>query len=183
MRIVAGKYGGRRLAVPKDDRIRPTSDKVRGAIFNGLQAQGVVQGAHVMDGFCGTGALGLEALSRGAADCVFIDKSRESLALAQRNAEALGALGQAAFLAKDLGGSFSLGKGVQFDLVFLDAPYRKNLISQCLQSLIENRYLSDESVVVVEAEKGFAPNLGGSFEVQSEKLYGDTVVFMLSYAR
>ncbi len=182
MRIVAGEYGGRRLQVPKDNLIRPTSDKVRGAIFNALQAQGAVDGARVLDGFCGTGALGLEALSRGADHCTFIDKSKVSLGLAKANAESLGALGQSAFLLKDLGGSFLLEKTAEFDLVFLDAPYRKNLISDCLQRLGEIGCLAQDCDIVVEAEKDFAPILEGSFAVQSMKTYGDTAIFYMRYA-
>ncbi len=92
MRIVAGQYGGRRLEVPKGRDIRPTSDKVRGAIFNALRSRGAVEEARVLDVFCGTGALGLEALSQGAAHCTFMDKARESLELAKRNAQNLGVL-------------------------------------------------------------------------------------------
>ncbi len=92
MRIVAGQYGGRRLEVPKGRDIRPTSDKVRGAIFNALRSRGAVENARVLDAFCGTGALGLEALSQGAAHCTFLDKAKDSLALAKVNAQALGLL-------------------------------------------------------------------------------------------
>ena len=97
MRIVAGRYGGRKLMVPKGRDIRPTSDKVRGAVFNMLDSRGAVQGALVLDAFCGTGALGFEALSRGARHCTFIDKNSESLKLCRANAQALGAEGECRF--------------------------------------------------------------------------------------
>ncbi len=89
MRIVSGRHGGRRLQVPKNNKIRPTSDKIRGAIFNMLSAREAIDDAHVLDGFCGTGALGLEALSRGAAQALFIDTSKASLSLARENVSAL----------------------------------------------------------------------------------------------
>ena len=73
MRIVAGIYGGRKLIVPKGRDIRPTSDKIRGAVMNMLRSRDAVEGAHVIDAFCGTGALGLEAMSQGAASCLFVD--------------------------------------------------------------------------------------------------------------
>ena len=92
MRIVSGQYSGRKLEVPKGRDIRPTSDKVRGAVFNALRSRGAVEDEKVLDAFCGSGALGLEALSQGASSCTFVDKSRHSLELAQRNAKALGLL-------------------------------------------------------------------------------------------
>ncbi|MEM7680297.1 MAG: RsmD family RNA methyltransferase, partial [Pseudomonadota bacterium] len=125
MRIVAGLYGGRRLQVPKNRDIRPTSDKVRGAIFNALASRGVVDGVRVLDLFCGTGALGLEALSRGAVYCTFVDKVRESLDLAKANTASLGADELAAFLLQDATKISDMPE--PYDLVFLDPPYGKDL--------------------------------------------------------
>lgn len=102
MKIVAGKYGGRRLLTPKNRDIRPTSDKVRGAIFNMLASRGALEGAVVLDAFCGTGALGLEALSRGAEHCMFIDKSRTSLALTRENANVFGVGAEASYVSCDV---------------------------------------------------------------------------------
>ena len=101
MRIVAGTYGGRKLETPANNAVRPTSDKVRGAIFNALLSRIDIDDARVFDVFCGSGALGLEALSRGAAHCIFSDKSRQSLQLAQNNAKALGADHYATFQSLD----------------------------------------------------------------------------------
>lgn len=181
MRIVAGQYGGRRLEQPKGRDIRPTSDKVRGAIFNALQAQGAVEGAQVLDCFCGTGALGLEALSRGAEFCTFIDKDLKSLALAKGNAGALDALGQSAFILGDAGTFKSPESGLKYSLAFLDPPYRKGLIDVVLQSFDKNAVLAEASVIVAESEKGYEPNLRGSYTVQSTKIYGDTQVLFLRY--
>ncbi|MCB9983807.1 MAG: 16S rRNA (guanine(966)-N(2))-methyltransferase RsmD [Rhodospirillales bacterium] len=181
MRIVAGKYGRRRLEQPKGRDIRPTGDKVRGAIFNALQAQGVVDGARSVDCFCGTGALGLEALSRGAAFCTFIDKDPKSLALAKGNAECLGALDQCGFILGDAGRFTVFRKGDKYDLVFLDPPYRKCLIDVVLQHLSEKALLEEGAVIVAESEKGYEPNLSGSYTVQSTKIYGDTQVLFLRY--
>ena len=100
MRIVSGKYGGRVLKTPRDDAIRPTSDKVRGAMFNALRSRMDFEGVHVLDCFCGTGALGLEALSQGAASCRFVDLNRSSLDLAKDNAAALGV--EAEFILQDV---------------------------------------------------------------------------------
>src|SRR5579871_5952285 len=102
MRITAGQWRGRKLAVPEGTAVRPTSDKVRQAIFNILLAHGLPRRAVVLDGFCGTGALGLEALSRGAAHATFIDKSRESLAFCRRNIAAVKAQEQCTILQGDV---------------------------------------------------------------------------------
>ena len=100
MRIISGRYKGRVLEAPRGNDIRPTSDKVRGSVFNILRGRGVLDGVSVLDLFCGTGALGLEALSNGARQCVFVDKDRRSLDLARRNADRLGAEG-CAFILQD----------------------------------------------------------------------------------
>ncbi|MGB3213195.1 MAG: RsmD family RNA methyltransferase, partial [Alphaproteobacteria bacterium] len=101
MRIVSGKYGGRKIEVPKGDSIRPTSDKVRGAIFNILVSRGAVSGANVLDAFCGTGAMGLEALSRGADSCVFMDIHKPSLDVTRQNIMNLGAVAMSQILQKN----------------------------------------------------------------------------------
>lgn len=176
MRIVAGEFGGRRLQVPKNRDIRPTSDKVRGAIFNALMSKGEIEGACVLDLFCGTGALGLEAMSRGASRCTFIDKARESLGLAKANAQDLGV--QADFLLKDAAKISGLEA---FSLVFLDPPYEQELVIPVLNNLDEQQLLETEAVLVVETEKGFSWPGHSSYELLDERLYGDTKIFYLAY--
>ena len=183
MRIVSGIYGGRRLEVPSSYDIRPTSDKVRGAIFNALVSRGAVDGARVLDCFCGTGALGLEALSRGAVHATFWDKDRRSLDLAKRNVEVLGAMERCDFVLRDACGVQArvLGavQGDVYDLVFLDPPYRKGLVELAVQGLQESAYIRTGSVCVVEAEREFVFDGGKAFDVLSEKIYGDTKVLIL----
>ena len=93
MRIVSGLYGGRKIQAPKGRMVRPTTDKVRGAVFNMLQSRGLVDDAVVLDAFCGTGGMGLEALSRGAHSCTFVDSARDSLVCVKENISSLGAEG------------------------------------------------------------------------------------------
>jgi 16S rRNA (guanine966-N2)-methyltransferase len=155
---------------------------VRGAIFNALHSLGAVQGANVLDGFCGTGALGLEALSRGAAACTFVDVSKVSLDLAKFNAENLGAVSESRFILKDLSKVQSGLVGAPFDLVFLDPPYHKGLVGKALEALEEVGLLINDTICIVEAERSYAPVLGGSFSVQAEKIYGDTKVYTIRYA-
>lgn len=176
MRIIAGVAGGRRLKTPEGRDVRPTSDKVRGAIFNALQARGAVEGAAALDVFCGSGALGLEALSRGAEHCTFIDNNKVSLALAKENAKALGF--EATFIFADAVKLKTAPK--KFSLVFLDPPYNKNLVVPALEKLMTGGWVEDDAVCVVETEKGFKGIFPAAFHVLDEKIYGDTKVIFLS---
>lgn len=181
MRIVSGIYGGRVLEAPKDRNIRPTSDKVRGAMFNALQSRGAVADAVVLDCFCGSGALGLEALSQGAAHCTFIDKARSSLDLARRNAQALG-VEAAEFILKDATKlSAPMPDDVAACLVFLDPPYGQGLAEAALRNLQAGDWLTNGAICVVEENKSAGFNAPSGFEIISEKTYGDTAVIMLAY--
>jgi 16S rRNA (guanine966-N2)-methyltransferase len=179
MRIVAGTHRGRILKTPTGADIRPTSDKVRQAVFNALHSRGAVTDAIVLDAFCGTGALGLEALSQGAAAAIFTDISAASLALAKDNAALLREEQACTFLLKD-----AANPGPRPDtvaaatLLFLDPPYRKNLVPQSLKALQENGWLAPDCIVLAEAEKGDDLSaLPG--EILTEKNYGDTKVVIL----
>lgn len=185
MRIVAGLYGGRRLSVPKNRDIRPTSDKIRGAILNMLASRDAVVGAAVLDAFCGSGALGLEALSRGAASCTFMDKARDSLELARMNAQDLAAGG--VFILKD---ATKIGTRTQaqepFSLVFLDPPYKMGLVGAALSALLDGGWLADGAWIVCESENriesDFLHELPTCFTAEQPKTYGDTRIVMLRYA-
>ena len=180
MKIVSGKYGGRRLQVPKNYDIRPTSDKIRGAIFNMLQSRGAVEHAYVLDAFCGTGALGLESLSRGAEFCTFLDKARNSLSLAQENAKLLGAEVDSNFNLKDaMKYDARTGEEKQYDLIFLDPPYKQDLITSTLGKLISGDWVSDQCWIVCESEKSFSLAIPAGFTQDEEKIYGDTKVILL----
>ncbi len=182
MRIVSGKYGGRKLAAPKGNDIRPTSDKIRGAVFNMLRNRGAVEDAIVIDIFCGTGALGLEALSQGADSCISIDKNKDSLNLAKQNAESLGAENESRFILKD-----AAKLGLKPDdmlpatLVFLDPPYNQNLINPALTALNAGDWLADDALLVIEVEKTFDENLPTAFSILDEKNYGDTTILLAGY--
>ncbi|MCI5060912.1 MAG: 16S rRNA (guanine(966)-N(2))-methyltransferase RsmD [Alphaproteobacteria bacterium] len=176
MRIVGGKHRSRKLETPKGDQIRPTSDKVRQAIFNMLTSRGVLQDVVVIDAFCGTGALGLEALSQGARFCIFIDKSAGSLALCQRNIEALGETGSTLTLKAD---ATKLGVRLEYmepaTLIFLDPPYKKDLIPKAVEKLKAGDWYLPEARFILEMDKREELSIAG-FEVESEKIYGDTKV-------
>ena len=182
MRIIAGTHRGRVLKTPQNSDIRPTGDKVRQALFNALQHRGAVVDAVVLDGFCGTGALGLEALSQGAAQAIFIDQAKASLSLAEANADLLRETANCQFFLKD-----TVRIGVrpasvpQATLVFLDPPYNRGLVPQSFAALIAGDWLAPDAFIVCETEKG-ADLSGIAGEIEFEKTYGDTsvVVFALT---
>ena len=181
MRIVGGRLGGRALAAPRSQAIRPTADRLRESLFNILiHAYGdPVTGARVLDLFAGTGALGLEALSRGAAFALFIDAAAEARALVRENVAALGLGGVTRIFRRDatrLGNAHPVGT---FSLVFLDPPYGKGLAERALASAHDGGWLAGGALVVVEeaADAGFkAPD--GFSEIERRR-YDDTEITFL----
>ncbi len=179
MRVVGGKYGSRILKAPKNDAVRPTSDKLRGAIFNILRSRGVLDGALAMDCFCGTGALGIEALSQGADTCVFVDNARASFDLAKENAATLKIGGEAEFIFRDATKMGPRPPNVPArTLVFLDPPYRKNLAPQALNSLIQGGWLAADAFCIIEVEKDFIAALPSGYAALDERIYGETKLIL-----
>ncbi|MBG78780.1 MAG: 16S rRNA (guanine(966)-N(2))-methyltransferase RsmD [Alphaproteobacteria bacterium] len=188
MRIVSGKYGGRVLKSPSDQSIRPTSDKIRGAIFNALLSRINLDDARVIDLFSGSGALGLEALSRGATHCHFVDKSNGSLRLAKDNAQALGVLDDAASFANMDAAQLPRAKDTPATLAFLDPPYDRGLVGPALLSLHQGGWLTQEAWCVAESEADFNPDpmmeyLRPHFFIEDERTYGATKIMYLSYRK
>jgi 16S rRNA (guanine966-N2)-methyltransferase len=186
MRITGGKLGGRRLAAPADNRVRPTSDKVRQAIYNILQHADFapdLDGARVADLFAGTGALGFEAISHGARFCLFVEDAAESRALIQRNVEDLGLTGVTKIFRRDATqlGKMASAAGGPFDLVFLDPPYRKDLVAPALASLRAGGWLAENALLVVETAEDERVT-ADDFDVLDERLYGETRVTFLRVA-
>jgi 16S rRNA (guanine966-N2)-methyltransferase len=185
MRITAGRFKGRNLVPPKDMNVRPTSDKVRQAIFNILEHKDFgfpfrLEGARVIDLFAGTGALGLEALSRGARYCLFVDDAAESRALIRQNVEALGLTGASKIWRRDASQLGALDTLQPFGLAFLDPPYRKDLLSPALAGLRDGGWLVSPALVIAEMAEGeHCPSTDG-FEVLDDRIYGDTRVVLLA---
>ena len=181
MRIISGSYGGRKLLAPKNSDIRPTSDKIRGAVFNILRGMDVLEGAYALDLFCGTGALGLEALSNGAAQCVFIDKNRTSLDLARENAENLGTV-HCQFLLKDAAKlPVRPESTAPAALVFLDPPYHQNLIRPALDNLHAGGWLAETAALVLEMDRSDNCALPEAYNLLQERTYGDTKILLADY--
>jgi 16S rRNA (guanine966-N2)-methyltransferase len=185
MRIVGGKYGGRALAVPDDRRVRPTSDKVRQALFNILEHRDfgdfALEGARAIDLFAGTGALGIEALSRGARFCLFVDDDADSRALVRQNVETLGLTGVSKIWRRDAAdlGPMNTGSGGPFELAFLDPPYRKGLADAALKSLKEGGWLAPGALLVVETAIDETLAADG-YEKLDERDYGETRIIILA---
>jgi 16S rRNA (guanine966-N2)-methyltransferase len=181
LRIVAGAYRGRPIATPRGDAIRPTTDRTREAVFNVLAHRHAdrLEGARVLDLFAGTGALGLEALSRGATFAMFVDEGVESRGLIRTNVEAFGLTGCTKIFRRDATRLGEVGTMRPFDLVFADPPYGKGLGERALASALAGGWLSAGALCVVEeaASAPFGPVPG--FVVSDERDYGDTVVRFL----
>ena len=150
MRIIAGEAGGRKLKAPEDDRIRPTSDKVREAVFNMLQMY--VPDAVVADIFCGTGGLGLEALSRGAAKCFFFDSSRKSMALTEENIRTCRMEDRAVTNVCDFRKAVAM-LSEPVDIVFLDPPYETGMLQESIELLAKQGKVKEGGFIVAEHPK------------------------------
>ncbi len=177
MRIIAGTKRGKKLFTPADERIRPTADRAREALFNILNAKlkESLAAYDVLDVFAGTGALGLEAASRGAKSVLFVDIDT---ALAEKNAKACG-FDNVQFIKRD---ARQLPKARQaYGLAFSDAPYNKGLSEPVLQKLINEGYLADEALVVVETAADEALAIPEGFEMIDERRYGAARFTFLIY--
>lgn len=183
MRIIAGKHRGRTLEPLPDARIRPTSGRTREALFNilshgmFLDNHSPLVGKHVADVFCGTGALGLEALSRGAATVTMVDKHPDSLAVARRNVEKLKESDFVRFVRAD---ARQMPRASEpCSLVFIDPPYESGLAAPALSSMVASGWLLPGAIAAVEmAEREILPDMPG-FQVMDERRYGAGKVILL----
>lgn len=178
MRVVGGDLRGRPLATPRDNAIRPTTDRTREAVFNMLAHRfgGRLDGARVLDLFAGTGALGIEALSRGAAYCVFIEESAEGRGLVRTNVESFGLTGRTKIFRRDATGLGDAGTLGPFGLVFADPPYGKGLGERALRSARAGGWLAPGALCVVEEAAAAPFEPGPGFSIVDERAYGETVI-------
>ena len=177
MRVIAGKYKGRTLFSPKDNAVRPTTDRVKENVFNLLQ--GRIADAAFLDLFGGSGAMSVEALSRGATLAVVTDPSRDSVALIKKNFQkvGIGKEGQILELPYDLAAKRLCGQ--KFDIVYLDPPFRADYYEDILRRIAEFDLLSEDGVVLFEhaTERAF-PEVEG-FEVFDRRKYGSVTLELL----
>ncbi len=183
MRIVGGRLRGRLLEAPASRAIRPTSDRQRESIFDILihRHAGVVEGARVVDLFAGSGALGIEALSRGAKFALFVDNGPEARALLRANVEVFALGGVTRIWRAD---ATLLGKapaGPPFTLAFLDPPYDKGLAGPALTGLVEGGWLAPGALVVIEESAEAEIGAPTALRIIDERVYGETKVVFLAY--
>jgi len=181
MRIVAGKFRGARIEAQKGLATRPTSDRVRQALFNVLEHGSPrfdFEGARVLDLFAGSGALGLEAFSRGARFCLFVEDLAEARGAIRRNVEALELTGITKIWRRDATKLGPRGAILPFNLIFLDPPYGRGLGDQALAAVVAGGWFADDAVVVLEERADAAITLPAPFQEIDTRSYGDTKIVM-----
>lgn len=184
MRIISGRFKGHALKTPKTYRVRPTSDRLRETLFNVLAHSygDPVDGARVLDLFAGTGALGLEALSRGAGFALFVEDGVEARGLLRGNVEALGVAGTSRIFRRDATKLGPAAPNAPFSLVFADPPYGKGLGEKALASARDGDWLTREALVIVEEAGDAAFEVPEGFEEIETRSYGEAKLIFLKRA-
>ena len=190
MRIIAGAFKGRNLRAPKGTGTRPTTDRVKESLMSALiSAYGPLDGVHVLDAFAGSGALGIECLSRGAATAHFFEKDRTALMALNPNVEMLGLTKERARVFKaDVMKNPPLMGALRYDIVFLDPPYAfaAEDVLGLVDALKERNRLAEDAIISYEHDSGtdmeaFLAERGTKMEILSSKRFGDTVIDLLQY--
>ena len=175
MRIITGKFKGKILTSVRDKSVRPATDRVKGTIFNVLQSRLRLNDAHVLDLFAGSGSLGFETLSRGAADVVFVDDRRAVLNTIERNAEAL-ECEDACILVQSDAMTFIERTNDKFDLIFADPPYAYERITELPSIIFQRQLLKSEGFLIIEHAKRTTFTSTQLYHVAVKKEFGDTRV-------
>ncbi len=182
MRIVGGRFRGHGISAPEGRTTRPTTDRVREAVFNILEHAAFappLDGARVLDGFAGSGALGLEAASRGARFVLFVETDAKARGVIRANVEALGLSGNTKIWRRDVTRMGRCAPMKPFDVVFLDPPYGRGLGTAALKALAEGGWMRDGALAVVEEETRSPLELPDGFTLADRRVYGDTAVHFL----
>lgn len=175
MRVVAGKYRGKNLASPKDDRVRPTTTRIKETLFNVLQ--GYSQDAVVLDLFAGSGALGIECLSRGAKRAVFCDVDKGAVEIVKQNL-------------KNIDGDYKifncdftrvLKAGDKYDIIFIDAPYRSGLAYKALELIVSEGVLEEDGIICCERLFELPVEIPSGLERRDSRKYGITALDFIGY--
>lgn len=186
MRVIAGSARGRRLHPPVGGRVRPTADRVKEALFSSLVSRfGTLEGLNFLDLFSGSGALGIEALSRGAAGCIFVDAHQESIALTRKNLALTGLEGSATLIMSDAGKALQrfFSAEVNFDIILVDPPYGdKELSARVLRLLADYRLINRGGVIVFETDSRSELPLPDVFHLHSRRVHGDTALSFIRLA-
>jgi 16S rRNA (guanine(966)-N(2))-methyltransferase RsmD len=181
MRIISGTSKGRRLVTPKNQGLRPTSDRVKESVFNILGE--IVEEKVVLDLFAGTGNLGIEALSRGARRAIFVEKGRQAVRLIQRNLAQCGMDGRSEIIPKDVNRAIGILKqrGESFDLILMDPPYERGLILRTLEKLTSYKIYHEDSILVIEHDRREPlPEIVRGWNLIRQREIGDTTLSFLT---
>lgn len=183
MRIVGGEFRGRSLATPKSDDIRPTTDRTRESLFNILSHAypQALDGTRVLDLFAGTGAVGLEALSRGARAVLFVEQGVEGRGLLHSNIETLGVIGRAKIFRRDATSLGGVGTMEPFDFLFADPPYAQGLGERALDAAARGGWLVDGALAILEERADIQPVIVDGFELLEVRTFGDTRMHFYRY--
>lgn len=182
-RVIAGMYRGRRIHTPKGAGTRPTSDRTREALFSSLVARGAVEGARVLDLYAGSGALGIEAVSRGAAGATLVDHDRGAIAAIRRTVADLG-LTQVGIQQREAR-AYLRGGGGAHDLVLIDPPYDvgEEALAEVLTLLVEDWLAADAVVVVERSARSPEPTWPTGLEPLQQRTYGETAIWLAARAQ
>jgi 16S rRNA (guanine966-N2)-methyltransferase len=186
MRIIGGRFKGKSLDAPKGLNTRPTTDRVREALFNVLthgEPQIDFEDVRALDLFAGSGALGLEALSRGARYCLFIDEDAAARGTIRRNVEVLGLTGITKIWRRDATRLGPVGTMKRFDLVFCDPPYGKELGTRALKAAIDGGWLAANAIMVLEEQAGKVLHWPQGLIEIDRRRYSDTEIAIARYER
>ncbi len=177
MRIISGKSRGTKLETIEGIQTRPTTDRVKESLFNLLQYD--FYDKHILDLFAGSGALGLEGISRGAQKATFVDQNKSCVEVIKKNLIKIKSLEQATILQSDVNFAIAQLKPKEIDIVFMDPPYHKDLILPALEAMIAHDILSNSAMVVVEHEKTDLWDVPKGYECVKSRTYGITTLTIL----
>ncbi|WP_303860097.1 16S rRNA (guanine(966)-N(2))-methyltransferase RsmD [Alkalibaculum bacchi] len=177
MRVITGTAKGKKLLAPNDERVRPTTDRIKETLFNIINPY--VRDAVIIDCFAGTGGIGIEALSRGARQAYFIDNHGESIKLIRRNLE-IARLGEKGIvLPVDASSALTslVNKNVKADIIFMDPPYHLNIISRLVEIISENNLLAEDGIIIAEHDNRMElKEQIGQFIKVDQRVYGTTIM-------
>lgn len=184
MRIVGGKYRGRSIASPKTDKIRPTKDRTRESLFNILEHSysDLLEDGRMLELFAGTGAVGIEALSRGCEFVLFVEQSIEGRGLLRKNTDNLSLHGCTKIFKRDATKLGPISKFEQFTILFADPPYGLGLGEKAILSAVDNGWMVDQSLVILEERSDVEPVLDARFTQLDKRPFGDTNIWFYSFS-
>ena len=176
MRIIAGTSKGKKILQPKDQLTRPLKDLTKESIFNIImhsnKFETKIEGSKILDLFSGVGSFGLECLSRGALNAVFVESYKEVLDILKKNIENLNYVNSSTIIEKDIYDSLDLKTLKKFDIIFIDAPYKEKRVDMLLQKIFNAKILNNKSIIIIHRHKKENENFIDNFNIIEEKIYG-----------